>query len=353
MLAFEVWLEPTGSALFTLGVEVEDALEHREQMQFTARDEIGGPFEIELSEPNTLPLDYCRFRVEDEDWSDFVPVLKADELIRSRYDLGKRFGSSHQPWYLYKTGVVDTAPRERCELRWSFHVSEVPSQCHLALENPEDYVITVNGSEVSGVDGWWVDDDIETVDIAEHVVEGDNEITLSFTYRPTMEIEDGYLLGDFGVAPRDGDPAPGNMTLTAAPDSLEEGSWVGQGLDTYGGAVRYRLNVDGPAEGERVRVSLPELSCTAAVIHAGDEQFVLPWAPFAADITDALNQGENEVVVEVIGGRHNIFGPLHTPWEAWTGPAEFDPDNDKWRFDYYLNDHGLMGPVVVETLERA
>ena len=353
MLAFDVWLEPTGSALFTLGVEVEDAEPYRERMKIVGSEEIGGPFEIELSEPNTLPLDYCRFRVEDEDWSEPVPVLKADELIRARYDLGKRFGSNHQPWYLYKTGVVDTAPREHCELRWNFHVTDVPSQCHLALENPEDYVITVNGSEVSEVDGCWVDDDIETIDIAEHVQEGDNEILLSFTYRPTMEIEDGYLLGDFGVATRDGDPRPGSMTITQQPETLEEGSWVGQGLDTYGGAVRYTVSVEKPAGGKRVRLSLPELSCTAAVIHAGGEQWVLPWAPFAADITDALQDGENEVVVEVIGGRHNIFGPLHTPWEAWTGPGEFDPDNNKWRFEYYLNDHGLMGPVVVATLEEA
>ncbi|MGI5817742.1 MAG: glycosyl hydrolase [Armatimonadota bacterium] len=352
-LAFEVWLEPTGSALFTLGVEVDDALPHREPLMVVDREEIGGPFEIELSEPNTLPLDYCRYRFADGEWSEPVPVLRADQRIREHFGLEKRFGSNHQPWYLYTTGVVDTAPRGDCELRWSFHVTEVPERCHLALENPEDYAITVNGAKVSEVDGWWVDDDIETIDIVEHVREGENEILLSFTYRPTMEIEDAYLLGDFGVATRDGVPRPGSMTLIAPPRTLAEGSWVGQGLDTFGGAVRYRLSVEKPAGDRRVRLSLPEVACTAAVIHAGAEQFVLPWAPFAADITDALGEGANEVVVEVIGGRHNIFGPLHTPWEAWTGPGEFDPDNPKWRFEYYLNDHGLMGPVVVETLKRA
>ena len=70
-------------------------------------------------------------------------------------------------------------------------------------------------------------------------------------------------------------------------------------------------------------------------------------------IRDRLGAGTNQVAIEVIGGRHNILGPLHTPWEAWTGPGEFSPSNAKWRFEYYLNDHGLMGPVVVETLGRA
>ncbi len=352
-LQFEVELAPTGSALFSLGLEVEGAEERRPLMAVVDRSEIGGPFTIELTEPNTLPLDYCQFRVGDEDWSEPVPTLKADELIRARFGLQRRFGSNHQPWYLYATGVVDTEPRERCQMRWSFHVTQLPATCHLALENPDDYAITVNGADAAAVDGWWVDEDIRTIDITEHLQQGDNDVLLTFDYRPDMELEDMYLVGEFGVATVDGVPAPGNMTLVAAPETLEEGSWVGQGLDTYGGAVRYLVEVERPAEGRRCSISLPEIACTAAVIHVGDEQFVLPWAPFTADVTDALAEGTNEVAIEVIGGRHNIFGPLHTPWESWTGPGEFDPNNDKWRFEYYLNDHGLMGPVVVETLERA
>ncbi len=349
-VGFELYLPETGSALVSLGIDCPDAVGPRVEPKIAASREIAGPFDVELTEPNTLPLDYCRFRVEDEEWSEPVPVLKADELIRARYGLGKRFGSAHQPWYLYATGVVDTAPRDPCQVRWSFHVTDVPKTCHLAMETPEDYKITINGAAVSEVDGWWVDEDIETLDISHHLQEGDNEITLSFVYRPTMEIEDGYLLGDFSVATLDGDPAPGNMTLLAPVERLDAGSWVGQGLDTYGGAVRYRLTIEKPSDDRRCRVSLPELSCTAAVIHVGGEQFVLPWAPFAADITDAMDDGENEVLVEIIGGRHNILGPLHTPWEEWTGPGEFDPDNPKWRFKYYLNDHGLMGPVIIDTL---
>lgn len=349
-VSFELLLPQTGSALLSLGIDCPDAAEPRNEPEVISREEIGGPFEIKLSEPNTLPLDYCRYRIGDGEWSEPVPVLKADALIRAEYGLEKRFGSNHQPWYLYATGVVDTAPRGECGVLWSFHVTQVPENCHLALENPEDYTITVNGAAISEVDGCWVDDDIETIDISGLLQEGDNEIELSFTYRPNMEIEDAYLVGDFGVKSLDGAARPGSMTVIAQPGKLSEGSWVGQGLATYGGAVRYRISVEGTTDGSRVRVSLPELSCTAAVIHAGDEQFVLPWAPFAADITDALSEGTNDVWVEVIGGRHNIFGPLHTPWEGWTGPGEFDPDNPKWRFDYYLNDHGLMGPVVVERM---
>jgi len=137
----------------------------------------------------------------------------------------------------------------------------------------------------------------------------------------------------------------------AAPVQLDWGPWVGQGLDFYGAAVRYKLTIDCPKADRRVYVRLPEVKCTAAVIHVNGEQFVLPWAPFEADITDALSEGQNEVTVEVIGGRKNILGPLHTPWGKGTGPHSFDPNHPEWKFAYHLTDHGLMAPVVVETLK--
>ena len=117
-----------------------------------------------------------------------------------------------------------------------------------------------------------------------------------------------------------------------------------------GGGVRYRLRAAKPADGKRLRIRLPELSCTCAVVHVAGRAIPLPWAPFEADITDALAEGDNEIAVELIGGRKNILGPLHVPWKAWTGPGEFAPGNKDWTLEYQLTDHGLLGPVLLETL---
>jgi hypothetical protein len=146
-------------------------------------------------------------------------------------------------------------------------------------------------------------------------------------------------------------------TLVRPPTELAAGSWVGQRLDFYGAGVNYRLAV--PEEvrkavkaAKRVRLSLPDVKCTCAALHVGQETFVLPWPPMAADITDALAAGApGEVVVEVIGGRHNSLGPLHVPWLPWTGPGEFDPHHQQWTDEFLLNDHGLMAPPVFEILE--
>jgi hypothetical protein len=311
-----------------------------------------GPFDVELTEPNTFPLDYCQYRIGDGEFSPPVAVLKADELIRKHFGLAVRDNGGQQPWYLYATGVIDTSPRGAAQMRWTFHVTDLPRQCALAVERPEEFTITVNGKPAPPPAGYWVDEDIKTIDIASLLRAGQNEILLSFVYRPDMELEDMYLVGTFGVAKHTAEaPAPGNMTLLRPTGQLELGSWVGQGLDFYGGAVVYNITVEKPRRG-RLRINLGDVACTAAAVHANGKTFFLPWAPFSADITDALADGANLVRIEVIGGRKNIFGPLHTPKKGWTGPEQFSPNARDWTEAYLLTDHGLMSPVLLETLKR-
>ncbi len=351
-VTFELDLGPTGSSLVTLGIAVDTAVPLPAQPVVLQSQMLAGPYDVELTEPNTLPLDYCQYRFEGESWSDLVPALRADADIRKKFGLYNRVGFGHQPWYLYATGNADLAPRGRCQIRRTFHVTQAPSQCKLALEQPEFYTITVNGKPIGPVEGFWVDADIKTVDITSLIVAGDNEILIDFNYRPDMEIEDMYLVGDFGVAKLDAATplAPGNQTLTKPVVRLNAGPWVGQGLDFYGGAVKYKLSVRKPATG-RLRISLPQVDCTAAVVHVNGKTFVMPWAPFEVDVTDALAGGQNALEVEVIGGRKNILGPLHVPYQPWTGPGEFDPDNQKWTKDYLLFNHGLLGGVEVQVVQ--
>ncbi|MFB3893497.1 MAG: glycosyl hydrolase [Phycisphaerae bacterium] len=358
---FYLALPPTGSALVSLGLTIRGAAEPASPPKVVQTQTLSGPFDIELAESATLPLDYCSFRIGDEPFSQPVPSLKADAEIRKRFGLGTRLGGEHQPWYLYAMGTVDTKPRARCQIRRTFHVTDLPKRCALAIESPQDFQITINGKPAGKAEGFWVDDDIRTIDITSLLQSGQNEVMLTFDYRPDMELEDLYLVGEFGVTRGALSPVTEGkdsvvrghegISLVAPPRQLAIGSWVGQGLDFYGGAVKYHVKVSSPPAGKRVRISLPGVACTCAVIHAGGKSFALPWPPFAADITDALESGVNDVTIEVIGGRKNILGPLHVPWEGWTGPGQFNPDNEKWRREYLLVDHGLMQPVVVETLE--
>ncbi len=348
-VAVDVHLHPTGSVLLTVGWDLSEARQAPTEPTILDSCQLAGPLPIELSEPNSFPLDRCRYRIGQGEWSEPMVTLKADAGIREHFGLTSRAARGHQPWYLYGTGVIDTKPRGPVQIRWDFRVTDVPAACKLAIENPQDYQVAVNGKPVGKVDGWWIDRDIATIDIAGLLQSGQNVVEWSMDYRPDMELENMFLVGDFGV--RRIDPSQPrraeNYTLAAPPESLELGSWLGQGLDFYGGAVRYHLRLTRPEGNHRLVLALPGIECTMAVIHVDGRSFPLPWEPFETDITEAMAPGEQDVVVEVIGGRKNILGPLHTPWEAWTGPAQFDPANAKWTDEYLLNDHGLTeGPVV-------
>ncbi len=349
---FELELPPTGSALLSLGLSVRGAERPRRQRRRVSSAEAAGPWAVELLEPNTMPLDRCRYRIGEGEFSEPLPVLLADEKIREHWGLGSRANRGCQPWYLAQTGRFDRTVRGRVEMKFAFHVTDVPRRLEMAIERPEEFEISLNGQAVSSAPtGWWLDEDLQKVDMAAAVAAGGNELLLACDYRSDIELEDLHLLGDFGVR-RSGD----GWTLTRPPTELSAGSWVGQGLDFYGGAVGYRVKVDpsvreAASAGRRVRLSLPQVKCTCAAVHVGEQTFVLPWAPMAADIAEALAEQKcDEVVVEVIGGRHNILGPLHVPWLPWTGPGEFDPHHEQWTDEYLLNDHGLMSPPVFEVL---
>lgn len=358
---FDLHLPPTGSALISMGMSVQ-ADEPAGKHAVVSTVEAQPAWKIELMEPNSFPLDFCRFRVGEGDFSAPVPVLLADEEIRTGFSLPKRENAGPQPWYLAATGRADRKPLGSCEMMFKFHVSEPPASLHVAIERPEDFEITVNGQSIASEPlGWWVDEAFKTLDIGGAVKAGENELLLRFDYRSDMELEALHLIGPFGVRQTGPKPTFDSYTLTAPPTELPAGSWVGRGLDFYGGAVGYRIGVPESVRsaveaGRRVRLTLPGIECTAAAVHVGDETFVLPWQPMSADITDALvAQVSNlchEVVVEVIGGRKNILGPLHTPWDGWTGPGHFSPRHEQWTDEYLLNDHGLTAPPAFEILEQ-
>ena len=125
---------------------------------------------------------------------------RADLQIRAKFGLDSR--GQAQPYYLYSSGEVDLSPRGRHQTKWTFHVTEMPPVCKLAMEKPEDFETTVNGKPVGNPDGWWVDEDIKLIDISSLLSPGENEIVLSFDYRADMELESLYLVGDFGVGRR-------------------------------------------------------------------------------------------------------------------------------------------------------
>ena len=121
-----------------------------------------------------------------------------------------------------KTGAVDLSVKDKGLMQFSFNAEVLPGVCYLVLERPEDFEIKVNGQVVSEVCGWWVDEDIKRIDISEILVSGVNSVELSFDYRVDMELEDLYLVGDFGVSKIDQNKSLcyDNLKLVELPEKL-------------------------------------------------------------------------------------------------------------------------------------
>ncbi|GAF74621.1 unnamed protein product, partial [marine sediment metagenome] len=78
----------------------------------------------------------------------------------------------------------------------------------------------------------------------------------------------------------------------------------------------------------------------------GTEIGDVPFSPFRADITGALQNGENKVEVEVISTLRNTLGPLHHVKGDnlnRTGPGEFC-DEANWTDSYQFVPYGFIEP---------
>ena len=317
---------------------------------------------VSLSEPNVLVLDHpTRFAFDDvEQPSCFI--LDADDALRAHLGAGPRSHRQEQPWV---RRVADSAhpatradslesqassrlPSARVHLEYRFRATAAVSvPCHLALERASDFVVHLNGRRLRAGKGWWVDPSLPLVRIpAGAIIKGENVLTLDMANYDVLHpgLEACYLLGDFGVA-SDG------AALLPAPRTLRLGDWCPQGLPNYAGNVTYRIPVPkavkaAAARGGRVIVRTSEFAGTAVEFAvSGTPGVFRGWAPYEADLTDALaSASDAELLVTVYGHRRNAFGPLYFDGTdpMWIGPNELRAHKTNRRT---LVPVGLLSPV--------
>ena len=102
----------------------------------------------------------------------------------------------------------------------------------LALENPEITELFWNQPRVSSpVEGYYTDHQIRTRKLG-RLQKGENLLEARISYHSKVNIENMYLLGDFGVA------VTGSRAMITAPvKELAFGDICGQGLAFYGGKL--------------------------------------------------------------------------------------------------------------------
>jgi hypothetical protein len=152
------------------------------------------------------------------------------------------------------------------------------------------------------------------------------------------------LLGNFAL-----DRAAG-FTVVHSTDRAVGRDLTKEGYPFFTGSVslRKKFTLDGTSK-DRIWLTFERLDATFARIKVngvvvGD----LSWEPYAVEITSAARSGENELEVELVTTRHNLFGPHHdrrgevTKFAAphiWTNET-------MWTDDYYFAPVGVTGARI-------
>ncbi len=348
---FEADFGPAGSRMFVMDrtqspVARETGLAMRagpaQPRRFSFSTFIGPVCKFRRTDPNVLTLDSCRYRMESEVWSEPVPVWKAQNAIREAFDMRAIYYNGLPQRYKW---VDEPHPNDGTPVafQFTFNVRDVPaSPVFLVVEGAVDYEITLNGEPVSNERvGWYLDRSFDKVALPE-LASGINTLTLACSYENRMEVEDCFILGDFGVDVR--------RALVKEPETLHFGDWGLQGYLHYAGGMVY-LDTLTYEPGETFTLMLGDVSAVDVALHVnGDVVGHIPWRDANGfDLTPYLVSGENEIGIEVVGSPRNMLGPLHRKagYEAWTDSRSFRREGEAYTPEYVVWPWGLMGQVRI------
>lgn len=340
---FDASFGPAGSRLYMLrhGAEPLDAPNTMPVPPRRVAAYIGPVCPFTRTDPNLLTLDVCAYRLEQGTWSEPVPVWQAQQAIREQLGMRPVYYNGLPQRYKW---INEPHPKDGTPVafQFAFEVRDVPDEpVYLALEHAADCAITLNGEIASGMEGWYLDRGFVRVPLPQ-LHAGRNILMLDCRYTNWMEIEDCYLLGNFGVNP--------DRTLVAEPPTLHFGDWGMQGYLHYAGSMIYHAAYDHTPD-EQVILELGDYRATTVAIHVnGTLAGHIPWrAANGLNLTAFLQAGPNRIDIEVVGSPRNMLGPLHLKAgdEAWTDWRSFRTTGERYTPEYVVVPYGLMTPVRI------
>ena len=317
---------------------------------------INNKFKVFERTVNALTLDFCRYRIDGGEWQPETAVI------------------------ILQRKLLELKRPCKIELEFSFKAESgaLTDNICLCAETPEKYEFLINGKPFEFKDGcYYVDKSIRKSNISKYLKTGENTITLNGefyqnedVYRVLFtkgiheternkltydtELESIYLTGSFGVRAEDevsyGERkaifAGKRFTLTEMPKTVDISKITESGFWFFSGAMelKNKFGVE-KKENTKYELSLRKLNAPAAILEInGKRCATLMLAPFAADISEYIKDGENELKITLLSGNRNLLGPHHKPQgEIYSvGPSTFtdkygwadDRSKPAWTDDY-------------------
>lgn len=279
---------------------------------------------ISAMDLNSFTLDMCEYKIDDGQWEGPCAVI------------------------LLQNKLLELQRPCKIAMRFNFNVSADVSKLnefYVVIEDASAYDITVNGKKIDNtVKGYWKDKSFHKVDIKTAVQNGENTILLETNFSQPqkvydvlfgenvyeteinkitydMEIESIYLLGDFGVisksefvsGERKALITDGPFEVVEKPVALNSKNFTEQGLLFFAGTIRLSqiLNIEKQNHKKVILKLGRQKAPLINVFVNGEKVKAVFWAPFEADITDMVINGENKIELEVFASNRNLFGPHH------------------------------------------
>ena len=238
-----------------------------------------------------------------------------------------------------------------------------PETVYLAIETPEIFEISVNGSKIERKDcGYFRDKAFRKLDISPYFKEGKNTIVLDVDFEQSekvyddirksrefeseknkltfdMEIEQIYLVGDFSVEgvgkteelARGAFRFSGERVIAAPKKNITLTNIEQQGFLQFAGEI----TVSKTFIAENTDLMLDFEKCGINAVHAeinGEKIGTFMWEPFRADISRFVKKGENEIKLTLVGNLRNMQGPFYlSEGESYNvTPASFYKEPCLW-----------------------
>lgn len=238
---------------------------------------------------------------------------------------------------------------------FKFFIEKMPPELYLGIETPEKFLINVNSSPLENAPtGEFYDRSVKLFDISELAARGENTVTVRAHLRQPdevyekigrtkifetetnslkydTELESIYLVGPFGVS-ADGfsdisekiTRTEGGFKITALPERVTLKNLEKQGFPFFSGSITLKKTVTLQGTSYLFRAEKKGLNAVTLTVNGAEVKTFIT-APYEADLSEYLKEGENEIKFTLTNNLRNLLGPhrLPSPDEHCISPGSF------------------------------
>lgn len=212
----------------------------------------------------------------------------------------------------------------------------------LIIERPECFEISLDKEKFDNtVRGYFMDKEFKTVNLP-IIGKGVHKLSLKCNYKNDMELENCYIIGEFGVNEQ--------REICEKPKALMTGSITKQGYLHYPGGIDYIFSCNIHEITDEMYLNVRGFKGTCANAEINGVKFPIPWkADAVINVSKLIKLGENKIVISVFGSPRNMLGPLHiTNKPLVTKDSCFCPFGDNYTEEYITSDIGLFEtPTII------